>query len=343
MRSATLPPDLRSIAREATRTGATPKPQRTATITGLGHWVPAEVVPNSALAGRLGVDDQWIIKRTGVHTRRRAAPTDRLSDMATWAGRRALTDAGIDAYDLDLVLVATMSQDEITPNAAPLVANALGAERAGAMDIGAACSGFLAALRMAAGQIETGRAERILVIGAEALTRLLDYDDPKTAHLFGDGAGAVVLGAGGPGVMGEIGPIMLAADGSLGPAITCGYDDRVIRMDGHSTYQTAVKRLSEATVSAVARAGMELDDVDLFVYHQANGRIIRAVGERLDLEPAKVADYVAHMANTSAASIPLTLSLLREDSRLRPGQKVLVAAIGAGFTWGAGIVEWGIS
>jgi 3-oxoacyl-[acyl-carrier-protein] synthase-3 len=340
MHSATLPPELRSIAREATRNGSNFAPQRTASIIGLGHWSPAEVVPNSALAGRLGVDDAWIVKRTGVQTRRRAAPTERLSDMATWAGRRALNDAGVEPYDVDLVLVATMTQDEITPNTAPLVAHELGAERAGAMDIGAACSGFLAALRMAAGQIETGRADKILVIGAEALTRLLDFDDPKTAHLFGDGAGAVVLGADGAG---GIGPIMLAADGSLGPAITCSYEDRVIRMDGHSTYQTAVKRLSEATVAAVARAGMELDDVDLFVYHQANGRIIRAVGERLDLEPAKVADYVAHMANTSAASIPLTLSLLREDNRLRPGQKVLVAAIGAGFTWGAGIVEWGIA
>jgi 3-oxoacyl-[acyl-carrier-protein] synthase III len=340
MHSATLPPDLRTIAREATRNGSSFAPQRTASIIGLGHWSPAEVVPNSALAGRLGVDDAWIIKRTGVHTRRRAAPTERLSDMATWAARRALTDAGVEPYDIDLVLVATMSQDEITPNTAPLVAHELGAERAGAMDIGAACSGFLAALRLAAGQIETGRADRILVIGAEALTRLLDYDDPKTAHLFGDGAGAVVLGADGAG---QIGPITLAADGGLGSAITCDFTDRVIKMDGHSTYQTAVKRLSEATVAAVARAGLELDEVDLFVYHQANGRIIKAVGDRLDLEPAKVADYVAHMANTSAASIPLTLSLLREDNRLRPGQKVLIAAIGAGFTWGAGIVEWGIS
>jgi 3-oxoacyl-[acyl-carrier-protein] synthase-3 len=340
MHSATLPPDLRTIAREATRNGSTFAPQRTASIVGLGHFSPAEVVPNSALAGRLGVDDAWIVKRTGVQTRRRAAPSERLSDMATWAARRALNDAGVDPYDIDLVLVATMSSDEITPNTAPLVAHELGAERAGAMDIGAACSGFLAALRMAAGQIETGRADKVLVIGAEALMRMLDFDDLKTAHLFGDGAGAVVLGADGAG---EIGPIMLAADGGLGPAITCSYQDRQIRMDGHSTYQTAVKRLSEATVAAVARAGMELEDVDLFVYHQANGRIIRAVGERLDLEPAKVADYVAHMANTSAASIPLTLSLLREDNRLRPGQKVLVAAIGAGFTWGAGIVEWGIA
>jgi len=272
MHSATLPPDLRTIAREATRNGSAFAPQRTASIIGLGHWSPAEVVPNSALAGRLGVDDAWIVKRTGVQTRRRAAPNERLSDMATWAARRALSDAGLEANDIDLVLVATMSQDEITPNTAPLVAHELGAERAGA-----------------------------------------------------------------------IGPITLAADGSLGPAITCSFEDRVIKMDGHSTYQTAVKRLCEATVAAVARAGMELDDVDLFVYHQANGRIIRAVGERLDLEPAKVADYVAHMANTSAASIPLTLSLLREDNRLRAGQKVLIAAIGAGFTWGAGIVEWGIA
>ena len=188
------------------------------------------------------------------------------------------------------------------------------------------------------------------MIGAELLTRLIDYDDPKTAMLFGDGAAAVLLGAEGAGSeaatspKGEaIGPIVLAADGSLGDRITASNDERVLRMDGHSTYQVAVKRLSEATVAAVARAGLELEDIDLFVYHQANGRIIRAVGERLDLEPAKVADYVAHMANTSAASIPLTLSLLREDGRLRPGQKVLIAAIGAGFTWGAGVIEWGIS
>ena len=180
----------------------------------------------------------------------------------------------------------------------------------------------------------------VLVIGAELLTRITNFDDPKTAMLFGDGAGAVLVGCEGEG---DIGPIVLAADGSLADRITASHDKRVLEMDGHSTYQVAVKRLSEATVSAVARTGLELDDIDLFVYHQANGRIIKAVGERLDLEPARVADYVAHMANTSAASIPLTLSLLREDGRLRYGQKVLIAAIGAGFTWGAGVIEWGIA
>jgi 3-oxoacyl-[acyl-carrier-protein] synthase-3 len=180
----------------------------------------------------------------------------------------------------------------------------------------------------------------VLVIGAELLTRITNFDDPKTAMLFGDGAGAVLVGCDGDG---DIGPIVLSADGTLADRITASHDKRVLEMDGHSTYQVAVKRLSEATVSAVARAGLELDDVDLFVYHQANGRIIKAVGDRLDLEPARVADYVAHMANTSAASIPLTLSLLREDGRLRPGQKVLLAAIGAGFTWGAGVIEWGVA
>jgi 3-oxoacyl-[acyl-carrier-protein] synthase-3 len=339
MRSAELPADLATIAREATRNGSRLAPARTARIIGLGHQVPPEVVPNADIGPRIGVEDEWIQKRTGIKSRRRAASHETLAEYATVAGRRALQDAGVDARDVDLVLVATMTPDDITPNAAPVVADALGAENAGAVDIGAACSGWLAALRLAAGQVETGRAERVLVVGAELLTRITNFDDPKTAALFGDGAGAVVVGADGEG---DIGPIVLAADGELADRITANHDDRVLQMDGHSTYMVAVKRLSEVTVAAVARAGLELEDIDLFVYHQANGRIIRAVGERLDLEPAKVADYVAHMANTSAASIPLTLSLLREDGRLRPGHKVLIAAIGAGFTWGAGVIEWGV-
>jgi 3-oxoacyl-[acyl-carrier-protein] synthase-3 len=340
MRSTALPPDLATIAREATRNGNMRAPARTSRILGLGHHVPPEVVPNGPIAERIGVDDAWIVKRTGIKSRRRALPDERLTDYATFAGRRALTDAGVDPRDVDLVLVATMTPDDITPNAAPVVAEALGADSAGAIDIGAACTGWLAALRLAAGQVETGRAERVLVIGAELLTRITNFDDPKTAMLFGDGAGAVLVGCDGDG---DIGPIVLSADGSLADRITASHDKRVLEMDGHSTYQVAVKRLSEATVAAVARSGLELDDIDLFVYHQANGRIIKAVGDRLDLEPARVADYVAHMANTSAASIPLTLSLLREDGRLRFGQKVLLAAIGAGFTWGAGVIEWGIA
>jgi 3-oxoacyl-[acyl-carrier-protein] synthase-3 len=220
------------------------------------------------------------------------------------------------------------------------VANTLGAHAAGAIDVGAACTGWLAGLRLAAGQVESGRAERVLLIGADRLSGLTDPDDRATASLFGDGAGAVVISADGEG--GGIGPIVLAADGSLGDRITADWDTRYLRMDGHSTYQVAVKRLVESTVAACERSGVGLDDIDLFVYHQANGRIIRAVGQRLELPAEKVADYVAGMANTSAASIPLALGLLREEGRLRIGQRVLVAAIGGGFTWGAGVLEWGI-
>jgi 3-oxoacyl-[acyl-carrier-protein] synthase-3 len=340
MRSATLPPELAAVAREARHNGRAVAPPRTATILGLGHHLPPEVVPNGPIAERIGVDDAWIVKRTGIRSRRRAADDERLADLATFSARKALADAGVEPYDVDLILVATMSQDELTPNTAPLVAHALGAERAGAIDVGAACTGWISGLQLAAGQIESGRAERVLLIGAEILTRLTDFDDRKTAPLFGDGAGAVVLGPEGDG---EIGPITLAADGSLAETIFATHEDRKIRMDGHDTFQNAVKRLSEATVSAMARAGLELDDVDLFVYHQANGRILRALGERLDLPPAKVADYIGELGNTSAASIPLALGLLREDGRLRPGHRVLVAAIGAGFTWGAGVMEWGIA
>jgi 3-oxoacyl-[acyl-carrier-protein] synthase-3 len=247
-------------------------------------------------------------------------------------------DAGVDAAELDLVLVATMTPDEICPNAAPRLTDAIGAVNAGAIDVGAACTGWLAGLQLGAGLIGAGRAERILLIGAERLSPLLDLDDPKVAALFGDGAAATVLSAGEQGA--GVGPIVLAGDGSLGDSLSIDHEERFIRMDGHSTYQVAVRRLSEATLAACERAGITPGDVDHFVYHQANGRIIRAVGQRLGLDEARVADYVAGMANTSAASIPLTLALLREDGRLRAGERVLVAAIGAGFTWGAGIVDW---
>jgi 3-oxoacyl-[acyl-carrier-protein] synthase-3 len=337
--SAVLTPDLQKAAREGARLADRPAPPRTATILGLGHYLPTEIVPNGHIAERIGVDDQWIVKRTGIQARRRAAANEGTTDMAVFAARRALQDAGTNAADLDYVIVATMSADEITPNCAPRVAHAIGAGRAAAFDVGAACTGFLAGLAQAAAMIEVGRAERILLIGAEKLTRITDFDDKKTGMLFGDGAGAVVLG---PTTTGTgIGPIDLTADGGLGDTIMATLEDPFIRMDGISTFKIAIKRLSESTIYAVSAAGIDLDDIDLFVYHQANSRILKAVGERLELDSAKVADYIAQLGNTSAASIPLTLSLSREDGRLRPGHKVLIAAIGAGFTWGAGVMEWG--
>jgi 3-oxoacyl-[acyl-carrier-protein] synthase-3 len=313
-------------------------PARTARVIGLGHKLPDRVVPNGPIAERIGVEADWIVRRTGIRERRYAAPGERTADLALAAARRALTDAGLRASDIDLVLVATMTPDELTPNTAPLVADALGL-RVGAIDVGAACTGWLSALAMAAGQIETGRSERALVIGAETLSRITNPDDKRTASLFGDGAGAVVLSAEGDGA---IGPILLASDGSMGETIIANHDDRLLIMDGHTTFNMAVKVLVESTHQAIASAGVALDDIDLFVYHQANGRIIKSVSERLELPAERVADYVGETGNTSAASIPVTLSLLREDGRLRSGHRLLLSAVGAGFTWGAGVVDWGV-
>ena len=313
-------------------------PPRTARIVGLGHKLPDRVVSNCPIAERIGVDADWIVRRTGIRERRYAAPGERTSELATAAARRALQDAGLKPADIDLVLVATMTPDELTPNTAPLVAEALGIS-AGAYDVGAACTGWLAALSAAAAQVETGRAEAVLVIGAEILSRVIDPGDKRTAMIFGDGAGAVVLSAAGEG---SIGPVVLASDGGLGDAIVAVHEDRIIRMDGHTTFNKAVKVLVESTQQACERAGVTLDEIDLFVYHQANGRILRSVGEKLGLADERVADYVGETGNTSAASLPLTLSLLREDGRLRPGQRIVLAAVGAGFTWGAGVVEWGL-
>ena len=311
---------------------------RTARIIGLGHKLPDRVVANAEIAERIGVDSEWIVRRTGIRERRYAAPGERTTDLALAAARRALGDADTRPAEIDLILVATMTPDELTPNTAPLLAHALGLDVA-AYDIGAACTGWLSALSAGAAQVETGRAERVLVVGAEVLSRITDPEDKRTASLFGDGAGAVVLGPDGDG---EIGPILLNSDGGMADTITATHTERLLIMDGHTTFNKAVKVLADSTEAVAARAGVSLDEIDLFVYHQANGRILRAVGEKLELPAERVADYVGETGNTSAASIPLTLSLLREDGRLRPGQRVLVAAVGAGFTWGAGIVEWGV-
>lgn len=316
---------------------------RGAALRSVATALPATVVTNAEIAARIGKSDDWIYTRTGIRERR-VARGERLSDLAAEAGRRALEQAGIDGADLDLVLVATMTQDEITPNAAPLVAHALGAERAGAIDVGAACTSFLSALALAAAQIETGRADHVLVIGADFISRITDHDSKATAMLFADGAGAVVVGpAGGEedGELGSIGPILLRADGSEPGILYATHEQGTIQMDGHATFKHAVNRMAEVTRDAVAAAGLELDEVDLFAYHQANGRIVRAVGERLELDAAKVVDCIEKTGNMSAASIPFALDAARRDGRLRPGATVLLSAFGAGFTWGGGVIRWG--
>jgi len=321
----------RPVAREALQTAA---------ILSVATELPEGRLTSAELATRLGIDEQWIISRTGIRERRRAAPDERLSDYAARAGARALDAAGVQASELDLVLVATMTQDELTPNAAPLVAHALSAKRAGAIDIGAACTAFLSGLALGAAQIESGRVESVLLIGADFITRITDYGDRRSAPLFADGAGAVLLGRGGD-ERGAIGPIVLGADGSQAETICASHTERKIRMDGPEVFRHAVGRMSEATLEAVGRAGLTVADVDLFVYHQANARITRALGERLGLAPERVVDCIETLGNASAATLPIALAAAREDGRLHPGARVLLSAFGAGFTWGGGIIEWG--
>ncbi len=316
-----------------------PPPQAAAGLHALGTALPATVVGNGPIAERLGVTEDWIHSRTGIRERRVAGPGETFTGLATAAGRDALRRAELDPLELDLVVVATMSQDDLLPNAAPLVAEALGATSAGSLDVGAACSGFLAALALAAGQVEAGRARYVLVIGADLMSRFVNPDDRRTAALFGDGAGAVVVGpTDGPG---RIGPVLLRSDGAARDLIHVRRATGLIHMEGHETFRLAVSSLTDVTREAVEAAGAGLGDIDLFVYHQANGRIMRAVAERLDLPPERVVDCIAGLANTSAASIPLALARAAEDGRLAPGDRVLLAAVGAGFTWGATTIDWG--
>jgi 3-oxoacyl-[acyl-carrier-protein] synthase III len=322
---------------------AAPRPSAQGLIPASLHSVaialPPTRVSTAELAERLGLSEDWIVSRTGVRERPVAGPDDRLSDFAARAGAEALERAGVDPADLDLVVVATMTQDELTPNSAPLVAHALGARHAGAFDIGAACTAFLSGIAVAAGQIETGRSRWALVVGADFITRVVDWEDRKTAPLFGDAAGAVVVGPAGDSG-GSVGPVVLGSDGSGWEAIIIHHSDRKLHMDGPEVYRHAVARMSESTLAAVERAGLELDDIDLFVYHQANARITKALGERLGLAPEKVVDCIENLGNSSAATLPLAMAVAEQDGRLKPGARVLLGAFGGGFTWGGGVIEW---
>jgi 3-oxoacyl-[acyl-carrier-protein] synthase-3 len=309
-----------------------------AEIAGLGVAVPETVVANAPIAARLGIEERWIVQRTGVHERRVAAAGEHLAEYAALAGERALSAAGVVAADVDLVLVATISNDELTPAASPRVAAELGARRAAAIDVNAACTGFVSALSLACAQIEAGRAACALVVGADLMSRLTDPGDRATAALFGDGAGAVVLRA---AARGRIGPVVLGADGANADLIHAGREEGLIRMQGHETFRHAVERMCQATVAAVAAAGYEITEIDLFAYHQANARILTAIGARLVLPSELIVDCIGEYGNASAATIPLALDRAHREGELVPGSKVLMAAFGAGLTWGATVVEWG--
>jgi 3-oxoacyl-[acyl-carrier-protein] synthase III len=318
-----------------------------ARLAGLGAYLPARVVTNADLERTLDTSDEWIRTRTGIAQRHVAASSEATSDLAVAAGKAALADAGLGIEDVSTVLVATTTPDHTVPGTAPLVAAALGTDVA-AFDVNAACSGFVYGLRVAAALAADGP---VLLIGAETLTRIVDPTDRGVAVLFGDGAGAVVLV---PDDEGTIGPFELGADGRDPSMLwtrsggtrhpvddAClAAGDHHLTMRGGDVYRHAVARMSEATVAVLDRAGRTVDDVDLFVGHQANLRILDAVRRRVGIPAERSHVTVDQHGNTSAASIPLALADARDRGRLQPGDDVLLAAFGAGLTWGACLLTW---
>jgi 3-oxoacyl-[acyl-carrier-protein] synthase-3 len=307
-------------------------------VFGVGAALPQDVVGNSHFATRLDTSDEWILRRTGIRTRRRLNGALSLADLAAQACREALADARREPEEVDHVIAATITPDRLTPGLAPEVVGALGLTGAAAHDVNAACAGFLYALDQAAALVETGRANVVLVCGAEALSRITDDEDRSTAFLFGDGAAAVVVAGGDLDV--GCGPFVLGADGRHSDLLFAEADERLLRMSGPEVFRHAVPGMAAATRAALARAGLRPGDLDLLVAHQANARIVEAVAAELGLPPERVVLNIERYANTSSASIPLALWEADREGRLAPGALVGLAAFGAGFVWGAGVISW---
>jgi len=317
-------------------------------VTGVGDYLPPQVVSNDDLARIVDTNDAWIIERTGIRERRRAEPGVATSDLATRAAERALAGAGRSAADVDLIVVATTTPDLTFPAAATMVQRKLGAPVGIAFDIQAVCSGFVYALAVADNFVVRGQARCALVIGAETMTRLMDWNDRGTCVLFGDGAGAVVLEPGrGQGTTADRGILgaALRADGTKqdllyvdgGPSTTGTVGH--LRMQGSQVFRHAVVNIAEAVIAAAKVAGVSLSEIDWFIPHQANQRILEGVARRLGIDEARVISTVAEHANTSAASIPLALAKGVADGRIKPGQLLLMEAMGGGLTWGAAVVR----
>jgi len=316
-------------------------------VAGCGGYLPERVVTNDELAARLDTSDSWIRQRTGIGERRIAAPGELTSDLAFGASRRALESAGMSGSDLDLIVLATATPDETFPSTAVKLQARLGMKRGAAFDVQAVCSGFIFALAVADNALRLGQARTALVVGAETFSRILDWQDRSTCVLFGDGAGAIVLNAapGGPTSRGVL-STHLHSDGRLhdilyvdgGPSSTghAGF----LRMEGREVFRQAVQHLSEVVGEALAANGLAAGDIDWLVPHQANTRIIDAVGRRLGLAAERTVVTIERHANTSAASIPLALDEAVADGRIQPGHLVLMEALGGGLTWGASIVRW---
>jgi len=327
-------------------------PIRRAHVTGWGSYAPSQVLTNHDLERMVDTSDEWIVSRTGIRERRVAAAHETTASMGAVAGLRAIRTAGLEPDDIDLILLATLTPDYWMPSTAALVKEAIGNTKAPAMDVMAACSGFVYAYATAQAYIESGLARHVLVIGAELLTRFLDYTDRSTCILFGDGAGAVVLSASeAPG--GSLGielttepqgayMIWLPAGGAKAPpsAGTIARGEHYIRMEGNQTYRFATKTMATTAMAAIGKAGLQPGDVDLFIPHQANIRIIEAVAKGLDLPMDRMFVNLDRYGNTSAASVPIALAEAVNEGRVKVGDHLVLVAFGAGFTSGAVAIEW---
>lgn len=325
-------------------------PGATAAIAGIGCYLPNETITNADLSRMVDTNEEWIVSRTGIKSRHRADSMDATSDLATRAARLALADAGVAPETLDMVIVATATPDMPVPASACVVQETLGATRASAMDLNAGCTGFLYALHTAEALVRAGSAERVLVIGADTLTRVTDYTDRRTCVLFGDGAGACVVsregtmrviysGVGSDGAERDL--ITIPAGGSRTPASakTVGGSGHYLQLDGQRVFRQAVRRMVEAAEEGLRVTGLRAEQIACVIPHQANARIIQAVGEQLGVEPSRVVLDMAETGNTSAASLPIALTHVREERGFEPGELVMLLAFGAGLTWACQILR----
>ena len=318
-------------------------------VIGCGGYLPSNIVTNDDLAKKMDTSDEWIRERTGIRQRHIALPSEKTSDLALAASRAALSDAGIDAGELDMIILATTTPDDSFPATATIVQSRLGMAHGAAFDIQAVCSGFIYGLSVADSMIRTGAARTVLLIGAETMSRLLDWTDRTTCVLFGDGAGAVVLQAHeGIGDNSDQGILntRLFSDGRLHDmlytdgGVSSTQDAGKLRMQGKEVFKHAVTNIAAAISASVEAAHIPISAVDWFVPHQANQRILDGTGKKLGIEPDKVISTVALHGNTSAASVPLALVAAVRDGRIKRGNLVLLEAMGGGFTWGAALLRW---
>ncbi len=314
-------------------------------VKGVGHYLPERIVTNTELSTRVDTSDAWIKERSGIEQRHIAAETECTSDLGLAAARDALAHAGMDAQDIDLIVVATTTPDYTFPSTATLIQERLGIRHGAAFDLQAVCSGFIYAVSVVDSMLKTGSAKNALVIGAETFSRILDWEDRTTCVLFGDGAGAFVMSAERGGDAGVLNTYLRAdgrhrellyVDGGPSKTQTVGH----VRMIGKQVFRYAVRDISDAMKQCAEAAGIDVHDIDWFVPHQANQRILDGVAKKLKIRPEQVVSTVANHANTSAASVPLAMHTAIQDGRIQRGQLVMLEAFGGGFTWGSALLRY---